>query len=357
MKNSFRRSTKSAYYATSLAEESRIIVSVAVVLKTVFPLFKGLVMSLDLSALDSQNRILMEVPLKPVQGSRFQPTGFPDLGAATYQAGGSACLLVESAQSMANRLEATIWDDGKNEPIEEAAGLSYIKINDSKGAYLSSSIVESHRINSPYILEGADRSFFETLRKEFAVMESGPIDRSKLAATLFKYDVNSLLHGVFLAKKELAGGRLRIARCISSFVEAEMVQVAASGGVKNDHVNPQGDTAKGFGNVPFHREEFTAEKINAFFSVDLQQIRAFGLGDDAVRLLIVLALLKIRLLLEGNMRFRTACDLQVASCGPIVAQRPSGFQLPDAAQLFIELTACIEKCKAQMEVTTVTFKK
>jgi CRISPR-associated protein Csb1 len=295
--------------------------------------------------------------LEPVQGQRFQPTGFPDLGAATYQAGGTACLLVESAQSMANRLEATIWDDAKNEPIAEAAGLSYVRINDSAGAYLTSSVTESHRINSPYILEGTDKSFFETLRKEFAVMESGPVDRSKLAATLFKYDINSLLHGVFLAKKELAGGRLRIARSISSFVEAEMVQVAASGGVKNDHVNPQGDTAKGFGNVPFHREEFTAEKITAFFSVDLQQIRAFGLGPDAERLLVVVALLKIRRLLDGNLRFRTACDLEVAGEGAISARRPVGFALPDAASLLTELKACIRKCKNQMEVTTVTYKK
>lgn len=314
-------------------------------------------MSLDLSALDSANRILMEVPLKPVQGQRFQPTGFPDLGAATYQAGGTACLLVESAQSMANRLEATIWDDARNEPIAEAKGLSYIRIHDSVGVYLTSSVTESHRINSPYILEGSDKSFFDKLRAEFSVMESGPVDRAKLAATLFKYDINSLLHGVFLAKKELAGGRLRIARSVSSFVEAEMVQVAASGGVKNDHVNPQGDTAKGFGNVPFHREEFTAEKITAFFSVDLQQIRAYGLGADAERLLVVLALMKIRRLLDGNLRFRTACDLEVKSEGPVTARRPEGFQLPNAASLATELKACIEKCKKQMEVTTVNYKK
>lgn len=314
-------------------------------------------MTLDLSLLDSQTRVLMEVPLKPVQGLRFQPTGFPDLGAATYQAGGTACLLVESAQSMANRLEATIWDDGKNEPIVEAKGLSYVRIVDDKGTYLTSSVTESHRINSPYILEGGDKTFFKALQSEFAVMESGPIDRSKLAATLFKYDINSLLHGVFLAKKELAGGRLRIARAISSFVEAQMVQVAASGGVKNDHVNPQGDTAKGFGNVPFHREEFTAKDITAYFSIDIQQIRAYGLGNDPERLLIVLSLLKIRKLLEGNLRLRTACDLELKDDGPVTARKPSGFILPSSEALTSELKSCIEKCSKLMEVTTVTYKK
>ena len=314
-------------------------------------------MTLDLSQLDNETRILLEVPLKPVQGQRFQPTGFPDLGAATYQAGGAACLLVESAQSMANRLELMIWDEGQNQPNEHATGISYVRINDSNDDYLTSSITESHRINSPYILEGKDRTFFDTLRENFAVMETGPVDRARLVSTLLKYDINSLLHGVFLAKKELAGGRLRIARAISSFIEAEVAQVAASGGVKNDHVDPQGDTAKGFGNVPFHREEFTAERITAYFSVDLQQIRSYGLGEKAVRLLTVLALYKIRRLLDGNLRLRTACDLELKDDGPVVARRPSGFKLPALGELATELETCIAQCDSAMEVTTVTYEK
>jgi CRISPR-associated protein Csb1 len=136
-----------------------------------------------------------------------------------------------------------------------------------------------------------------------------------------------------------------------------MVQVAASGGVKNDRVNPQGDTGKGFGNVPFQREEYTAEKITAFFSVDLQQIRAYGLGADVERLLTVLALFKIRRLIEGNLRLRTACDLEVATEGAITAKRPKGFALPDVAKLESELRTCIGKIKSQMEVTTIKYKK
>ena len=312
-------------------------------------------MSVDLSKLNNENRILFEVALSPVQGKRFQPTGFPDLGAATYQAGNTACLLVESAQSMANRLEMTIWDEGSKQPVSAATGISYVAIQNDAGDYLTSSITEAHRINSPYILEGKDKGFFGKLQQEFAVMEKGPIDRSKLASTLLKYDVNSLLHGVFLAKKELAGGRLRIARALSSFVEAESVAVAASGGVKNDHVNPQGDTAKGFGNVPFHREEFTSEKITAYFSLDLQQIRAYGLGDKAERMLILLALFKIRSLLDGNLRFRTACDLEVAEPGSIVARRPKDFSLPSFDDLSAALSTATRECQDLMEVTTVTY--
>lgn len=54
-------------------------------------------MTIDLSPLASARRLLLEVQLEPVQGSRFQPTGFPDLGAAVYQAGEVPCVLVESA--------------------------------------------------------------------------------------------------------------------------------------------------------------------------------------------------------------------------------------------------------------------
>ncbi len=313
-------------------------------------------MSVDLKPLTDVRRLLFEVPLQPMQGKRFQPTGFPDLGAATYQAGGTACLLVESAQSMANRLEETIWDSGVLSPVDAAKGISYVVVNDEAGDFLTCSITESHRLNSPYILESKDDTFIKALKKELDVQASGPIDRTAFTKALLKFDINALLHGVFLAKKDLAGGRLRLARAISSFVEAENVATAASGGVKNDHVDPSGDTAKGFGNVPFHREEFTAENITAFFSVDLQQIRTYGLGDDATHLLVVLALFKIRSLLDGDMRLRTACDLKPVG-ETIVARKPDGFELPALEVLSTELKTAIGKCHAEMTVTTVKYKK
>jgi len=62
---------------------------------------------MNLDALKSAPRLLLEAKLQPIAGSRFQPTGFPDLGAAQYKSSdGVNMLLVESAQSMANRLEA-----------------------------------------------------------------------------------------------------------------------------------------------------------------------------------------------------------------------------------------------------------
>ena len=86
-------------------------------------------MPVDLEALKSAPRILIEAELKPVAGSRIQPTGFPDLGPATYDApDGTPTLLVESAQSMANRLEAVCWDEGENKIASELDGLPYVNV-------------------------------------------------------------------------------------------------------------------------------------------------------------------------------------------------------------------------------------
>jgi CRISPR-associated protein Csb1 len=314
-------------------------------------------MNIDLSLLKSAPRLLFEIPLAPIQGQRFQPTGFPGLGAATFQTeGGRACLLVESAQSMANRLELASWDDARQDVKQELIGLSHVKVV-RKGKFLTDTILESHRINSPYLLEGSDKSFLNKLKEELGGLEEGPIDRRLLAAKLFKYDVGSLIHGAFLAKKELAGGRLRIARALSAFIEADGVRVAASGGVKNDHVNPQGDTKSGFGNVPFARDEFTAEAITLYVNLDLGQIRGYGLGSDAERLLTLLALYKLRVLLDGSLRLRTACDLEVDKTKPAPprARRPEDFVLPEATVLEGDLRDAIAACRDQMTVTEVRF--
>ena len=113
--------------------------------------------------LRSEPRLLMEADVKPLQGTRFQPTGFPDLGAATYTlSDGTEMCLVESAQSMANRLEAVCWDDAAEDVVPPLKGIPYVLVKQD-GEVLTNSLLEAHRINSPYILESRDRTFFEKL--------------------------------------------------------------------------------------------------------------------------------------------------------------------------------------------------
>lgn len=325
-------------------------------------------MPLDFSALQDVPRLLIEVPLRPVQGSRFQPTGFPDLGAATFTGirhdeNGKAVevesLLVESAQSMANRLEAVCWDEGNTKPIEAMTNLPYVQSTLPDGTK-TNSILEAHRLNSPYIVNSKE---FDEIKAEIGFEANKPFDRRKLAAALWKYDPCSLLHGIFLEK---VGGVVRLPRIISAFVEAEHVRVAAAGGVKFDRVQPEtsgdntpyGKAAEGYGNVPYHRDEYTAEHITVFFNLDLSQIRGYGLGQEAEKLLIALALFKIQKFLREGLRLRTACDLEPVD--GVLVKRPEGFQLPELDSLKEELPGLIQSCSshfADPPVTEVTYKK
>ena len=137
--------------------------------------------------------------------------------------------------------------------------------------------------------------------------------------------------------------------------------VAASGGVKFNRrasilpaLRP-----RAFGNVPFARDEWVAARITAYFNLDIRQICAFGLGVEVERLLIALALFKIRKFLAVGLRLRTACDLDLDG---IMVTRPEGFELPELADLERELPELIETVRSgghfgESPVLTVTYKK
>lgn len=310
---------------------------------------------MDFTVLKDHARLLIEANLEPLQGTRFQPTGFPDLGAATYQLPGNTTrmLLLESAQSVANRLESSIWEEANQDVVDPLRGIPYVVVKQDEKV-LTNSLLEAHRLNSFYILEG-DRSFFNQLRKELDAPAERPVDFHKLAQVLARYDLNSLLHGIFLAKKEIAGGRFKLARALSGFIEAYNVEIVSSGGVKNDRVNPQADAKKGGGNIPYHREEYTAEKIMAYFSLDLAQIRGYRLGVDLENLLIAIALYKIQRFLDRGLRLRTACDLEATT---ITVKRPDRFQLPSPTELtkaLPDLVKAASSAFANPPVTVVQY--
>ncbi len=311
---------------------------------------------MNLDALKNAPRLLIEAKLQPIAGTRFQPTGFPDLGAAQYRAAsGDDMLLVESAQSMANRLETVCWDTVQNDWVPALNGLPCVVVKNKDGKLITNSVLEAHRINSPYILEGKDKTFLNTLKTELAVGELAAVDLKLLSKTLLKYDINALIHGVFIAKSEVAGGRMRLPRALTAFIEASQVNTASSGGVKNDALNPSGDAAKGFGNVPFHREEFTGN-ITAYFVLDLALIRGFGLGADVENLLIAISLFKIRRFLNEGLRLRTACDLELV--GDLAAKKPAGYTVPSLEEIEKALPGLIQAVTAQFASpakTSVTF--
>jgi len=254
---------------------------------------------------------------------------------------------------MANRLETVCWDDEAEDLAEPLQGMPYVRVS-YNGRALTNSILEAHRLNSPYILESQDRSFFERFQEEVSGLEEGPVDFRAFARVVWKYDPNSLLHGVFLAKKTLAGGRLRLPRLLSGFIEARDVRPVESGGVKNDRVDPKANAALGFGNVPYARTEYVASSIAAYFNMDLSTLKGYRLGDTPVRFLTVLAMWKIRRFLETGLRLRTACDLRWEE---VCVETPSGFDLPDIPELEEELQRLLHEAEgfADPPVTEVSF--
>jgi CRISPR-associated protein Csb1 len=316
-------------------------------------------MSLDFSALAKVPRLLIETKLRPIQGTRFQPTGFPNLGAATYDGpDGRRMLLVESAQSMANWLEHALFTELRRDCacdalIPEVNGISFIEIDCGAFGH-TNTLLESHRINTPYLWESADPSALDLQvrilndlgvakkRKKKGTSEgsgegddeaAGRIDIQRFYRTLLKYDLNSLIHGAFLEK---VAGRLRVPRALSGFVEAVGVNPAESGGTKFDQIFPAKDPSRGvtaddgYTNVPYPRTEYTAQQIVAYFNLDLGQIRAYGLGSEAEQLLIALAIFKVSRLLESEWDLRSNCKLAADST---LVQRPTSFHIPRASEL------------------------
>lgn len=315
---------------------------------------------IDWTKIEKAPRILLEAELRPAQGDRFQPTGFADLGAAQFtRPDGKEMLLVESAQSVANRLERTCLDGDGPDMAAELKGLPYVAatLTGSGDAVRTSSLVEAHRIGSPYFLH--NKAFKERLAKEMKYNPKRPLDWKAIYATLFHYDPNSLLHGVFLSL--LDGGRVRAPRAVTGFIEAENVKKVISGGVKNSPVDPKGELQvaeaeageKGvYSNVPYSRIEFTAEKIRAYFNIDLALIRGYGLPAEAYRLLVGLALLKVRRFVAGQLRLRTSCDLQLAA--GVDTTSPAGFVMPDEESLLSGVQLAIGECNSLFPEPAVT---
>lgn len=310
-------------------------------------------------SVDTSNpaRQLFEVELEPLSGSRFQPTGFPDLGAAVFdrpvrrngEVGWVKALLVESAQSMANWLESAGWNSGVEAPNPVLDGMPYVRVlaaDDRR--YLTSSRTEAHRLASAFVKDSTlgGKGMREVLRQRLGLRDDTPLAPRDIAAAVASLDPLCLLHGVFFAESsKVWPGQPKIARAVTGFIEAVDVRPAVSGGVKRDEVRHQveegGGSAEGYGFVPFHRSEFTAGRIVGSFCIDLAQIGSYGLPAPAEQLLATVARWEIRRLLDEGLRLRTACDL--APINPEVTDR-RGEPLAPVTELASEVGRLVGEC-------------
>jgi len=278
-------------------------------------------MPLDLTPLDSASRLLLEATLHvaPGSGGRFQPTGFPDLGPALYKGVRVAptsdaqkpsrtelvdMLLIESVQSMANRLEEVCLQG--EDYNDDCKGIPYVRVLDGhrSNAFLTSSVREPHRLASPYVL-GAKRNdvvYRDEMKTALAANKQRPVHIWKIVPRIFECDPGCVLHGVFL---EEIDGRIRLPRLVSGYIEAASPNQANSGGVYRGEV-----TAKD--NIPYTKQEFTSPAIKASFMFHLATLKGYGLDEDKNRFLQAWALYKIDRFLHQHLRLRTACEFDVA---------------------------------------------
>jgi CRISPR-associated protein Csb1 len=302
---------------------------------------------MTIDALDGAARLVVDAQLSPVVGSTFQPTGFANLGAAEFRRAdgtpeGNPSLLVESVQSLPTHMEALAFDPAAREPISLLADLPWLDIVAADDArHLTSSREEPHRLAAAYVRDATldGQSGLELVRERLGLRPRTPLDWRAIYAAIFQLDPLCLVHGVFFSSPGFHGNP-KVRRALTAVIEAHGVRPVVSGGLKRDDVQfspgKEHGAGEGYGFVPFGREEYTADEIVFTASIDLTQLRGYGLDAAATRLLTLLAIWDVVALLDGPLRLRTACDLQVDS---VVVRLPAGFELPTREDLEAEIAA------------------
>lgn len=299
-------------------------------------------------------RLTLVAKLRPVAGlERFQPAGFPEIGHVIYDAprrdGEEATYepvcIVDSAASMANHLEMVCLQ-APHDPhlVDELAGLPYVRCVTDKGwpdvektvlkggekETVVTTFTEGHRLASTYFLGGnrlesrngqtsaASERFEEEFRSACRIKSLGKKTHPGFDAwwdifsQVFRYDPNSLVHGVLFPQWQV-----KIARVLTAHLEARGARRVDRAGIKFDRL---GKTVSG--QPIFAVDDEVAQEIRATFVLDLALVRSLGrrggdgqrgLNDEQKKLLVAFALWKIGRLLRAPYRYRTGCDLECIS--------------------------------------------
>lgn len=296
--------------------------------------------SLDPKALleSKAHRLTLQAILAPTAGrDRIQPAGFPEIGHVIYpspQPDGTTrnVCIVDSAASMANHLE-TVCHDGRfgMDLHPELAGLPHVQCvtddaNGGKTRLVVTTLSEGHRLASSLFTDETKSRMLDArgnigenfgkvlLTDEFKLEDLGkrshplPADWWNVFNTIFKYDPNSLVHGILFPAMGI-----KIPRALTAQLDAINAARVASSGVKFDKL-----LLTTSGQPIFAKDEETATEIRATFVLDLALIRSFGRGNNGLNaaqktFLIAFALWKITQLLQNPFSYRSGCDLEFKS--------------------------------------------
>jgi CRISPR-associated protein Csb1 len=280
-----------------------------------------------LEQLYAQDYVVIRASLEPKNRNFLQPTAFPDIGPCIYRdKEGQRWCLVESEQSMANRLEAVCMKEN-GVWVDELKGLPLIVVKDKGGNLLATNLTEPHRIASSYILEGKRAGDTDDLRKLFekkiGLQNDGtfwPMDRrADLERLVFALDPAALLHGFQFVQWEFVG--LRQTRLIHARLEAKLADDTEVhyGMVKWDAIEP-GSTNKKHANKGQSiaaKSRIVPENVTATFEIDVLALKNLSLKEDRKKFLLGLALWKIGAFLANKASF----DPRSRSTGPSLRLR------------------------------------
>jgi len=280
-----------------------------------------------LDTLYNQDRVVITASLRLTNSRFLQPTGFPDIDACLYrdQEGRRWCL-VESEQSMSNRLESVcmkspgVW-------VDDLKGLPLIVVRNKAGDLLATNLTEPHRLASSYILDGKPANSGKNLREIFAekleLRSNGdfwPLDkRAALEQLVFALDPAALLHGFQFVQWKFVG--LRQTRLIHARLEAELADEPEVhyGMVKWDAIEPDStrEERANKGQSIAAKSRIIPKNITATFDIDLLGLKTLSVGEDRKKFLLGLALWKIGAFLANKPAF----DPRSRSTGPSLRLR------------------------------------
>ena len=290
------------------------------------------------------------IRLKPLLPT-FVPAGFVDVGPSVVRdaTSGENLVIVDSVQSVANHLEATLVAE-PGRAITGLEGMPYVRltITDPAGRTRSTSSLElPHRLASGWLCKAKDlKDFQESLAKD--ILDNG------IAAVTFRRCPNSLLHGVFYS--QLAGLDPNVAktpRLLSAEVVARGAQSVTDGGVAKDPLFPSGDgfdveglvgtKAKaaevGAGYIPYRHQAFIAREIELSVYLAEGRISRLPLPEPARDVLRLLARTKLALWLAEPLDLRAHCIFQVEDSAAIPEE------LRDSDQLLSDLQTRLQECQ------------
>lgn len=299
-----------------------------------------------LDKLYAHERIVITAELNLANGRFLQPTGFPDIDACIYRdKEGRRWCLVESEQSMANRLEAVcmrspgVW-------VKDLEGLPVVAVKNKAGALLTTNLTEPHRIASSYVLDGKRDGEEENVKAKVArnvgLGNDGdfwPLDkRADLEKLVFALDPAALLHGFQFVQWKFVG--LRQTRLLHARLEAELADdpEVHYGMVKWDAIEPEStrEERANKGQSIAAKSRIVPKSVTATFEIDLLGLKGLALDEEQKKFLLGLALWKVGGFLANkpsfdprsrqtgpSLRLRADCYLRCASITWVAILEPS----------------------------------